>query len=254
MFGPEYRWCSVFPETETVPRERLALIEFCRRRANYLTFDERDIHVAIGRMVATGQQVDSELRQLFTIRFIRDRWLSMVGVVQAADYENVGHQIILDFIAQDWTELAKDYVGQAMEKSVPTSRMAPAEEDRLIAKLTEGTEKIGCRSTIVVPGEIETIEFHVLTPSRLHRLAFAKHCKDSLRICDAVVGNQVIISYVHADSFGDPGSTIQGLISLYPGLPMRVRIKNVTSEPVPTDAWIGCYRIATGAPFMLNQR
>lgn len=175
----------------------------------------------------------------------------MVGVVQAADYENVGHQVILDFIAQDWTELAKDYVDRAMEKSVLTSRMTPVEKDHLIAKLTEGTEKIGCRSILVVQGAIEQIEFQVYGASKLHRLAFSDNCKSALKIQNAIIGSTAIISQpVSAEAFGDPGSIIRcenRPLHVYPGLPLCVRVENISSYDVNVEAWIGV--IPLPAPF-----
>lgn len=276
----------------TVPSEREALVNFCNDGAAYWHKASLE-HATNAGLSLTGSVKDAtpDLRKYWRAEWLRRRWLLMVGVVIAAQHESTAHNAVSDFyMHSDETidAMASEFVDERVVSLNPkppienassgagvhlaagalgywaanhgaANHRAVVEKDKLIAKLTEDTMKIGMSNPIqLVPGMATSVALGVLEPAELVRLAFGEDCKSKLHICHADLGYVRFLDKVSAEAFGDPGACIvfperSGLVRstigtrgiIYPSVPLRITIENRSGETVTPVIWIGVRKITS---------
>lgn len=239
-----------------IPHDRQSLINYCHERAIYFggcaVSESKDIGPSLLSPPYAFEETKLLSRRYWCFHWIHLRWLDLAAVVAKATYEGDAYKIVCDFEAyttDNLMEMSRLYVDEKTNH-LPASQsfMFESEREKLIAKLTEDTVKIGAESIEVVAGAIVEIVISVLQPVILHRLAFGEDVKRLLRIEHLHLANRVLLDRCSAEAFGDPGAIIPPSLAneqnvIYPGMPLRLRLTNISACAVKTNIWIACRQI-----------
>lgn len=284
-----------------VPRDRRSLDLWCAGTAAEYSDKMHDTAMELGVFVAVSPASHADIIQLtrdyWFYSWMLGRWNSMREIVCKATHEGDAYNAVCDFYGRSKDHLkeeAEGYISERIKHIMPAQATNGAprlvgssldsigmlaagalgywagqqsgmfdqhEREKLIAKLTEGTVKIGAPPLAneqygIAPGAIESIVFSVYEPMVLKRLAFGEDCKRLFMIKKLMNGNRIVLDQVPAEAFGDPGALIPDMTPvypdsstkhfLYPGMRLELQIENISGEAIHPMIWIACERIQHG--------
>lgn len=228
-------------ENTAKPDDRDALLNECNGRINDWTSEIQRHQQYIGNHTIYGHKIDDELRSFWFAKWMLNQWEQLYRLARDVPYVGEAYEKVLPFKCkshQELVALAQPYVSEMLAEF----KSSYFDESKLIAKLTEGTDKIGFESTKMMHGQIIQIVLRPIQPSKLKRLAICAEAAPHVRIHDLRIGTWIVISDVSAEAYTDPGSLIPdpaGANNLYPGLPVVLTVENMSLDELQFDAWLG---------------
>ncbi len=242
-----------------IPKDRPALMVYCANQAaewgTKSRTDAQDVGLAVARRSSRDEVKMLTCCYLFS-EWMSHRWNSLVGIVEEAQYEGTAYDVVCDF-ASKTVDQHRDVFRSAPQpmagalaywaghqsaehQSAAHPPMGVSEREKLIAKLTENTVKIGPSSVPHIhPGASAVIMLNMIEPTRVTRLAFGDDCKGRLHICHVRFGGyKNLVQDVSAEAFGDPGALIDDPQWVYPGMYVEVRLENRSGDVVVPIFWI----------------
>lgn len=248
---------------QVISKDRPALMVYCANKAaewgTKSRTDAQDVGLAVAKR-SSHDEVKMLTRCYLFSEWMSHRWNSLVGIVEEAQYEGTAYDVVCDFASRTRDEhvaLACEHIESSLTRPEPqlmagalaywaghqsTARppMGVSEREKLIAKLTENTVKIGPSSVPHIhPGASAVIMLNMIEPTRVTRLAFGDDCKGRLHICHVRFGGyKNLVQDVSAEAFGDPGALIDDPQWVYPGMNIELRLENRSGDVVVPIFWI----------------